>query len=40
LGVAHDREGSWKVATEAQHKFCEYHDGGDAFDFIFLATAH
>jgi superkiller protein 3 len=40
LGVAHYRLGEDKAAVAALHKSMELHQGGDAFDWLFLAMAH
>jgi serine/threonine protein kinase/tetratricopeptide (TPR) repeat protein/WD40 repeat protein len=37
LGVAYYRSGNWKAAREALDKSRELRQGGDAFDFFFLA---
>src|SRR5262249_37928176 len=39
LGVAHYRAGNWKAAIEALDKSRAFRQGGDAFDFLFLAMA-
>ncbi|MEX0679483.1 MAG: protein kinase [Pirellulales bacterium] len=39
LGVAQYRAGNWKAAIEALEKSMELRDGGDAFDWFFLAMA-
>jgi tetratricopeptide (TPR) repeat protein len=39
LGVAHYRAGNWKAAVEALDKSRAFRNGGDAFDFFFLAMA-
>jgi len=40
LGVAYYRAGEWKAAIEALNKSMDLSNGGDAFDFFFLAMAH
>ena len=40
LGVAHYRAGNWKDAALALDRSRELRQGGDAFDFFFLAMAH
>jgi tetratricopeptide (TPR) repeat protein len=40
LGVAHYRAGDWKPCIETLEKSMELPQGGDAFDFFFLAMAH
>src|SRR5207249_2419131 len=40
LGVAHYRAGDWNAAIEALTKSMELRQGGDAFDWFFLAMAH
>ena len=40
LGVAHYRAGDWKAAIEALTKSMELRNGGDSFDWFFLAMAH
>jgi tetratricopeptide (TPR) repeat protein len=40
LGVAHYRLGEHKDAIEALHKSMELRQGGDPFDWLFLAMAH
>jgi serine/threonine protein kinase/tetratricopeptide (TPR) repeat protein/WD40 repeat protein len=40
LGVAHYRAGNWKAAVEALDRSRALRQGGDAFDFFFLAMAH
>ena len=40
LGVAHYRDGDWKAAIEALAKSMELRQGGDIFDWLFLAMAH
>jgi tetratricopeptide (TPR) repeat protein len=40
LGVARYRAGDWKGAVEALTKSVELRQGGDSFDFFFLAMAH
>lgn len=40
LGVAQYRAGDWPAAVEALTKSTELRDGGDAFDWFFLAMAH
>ena len=37
LGVAAYRSGDWKTASEALEKSMSLHQGGDAFDWFFLA---
>ncbi len=39
LGVAHYRAGDWKAAVEALEQSRECHNGGDGYDFFFLAMA-
>jgi tetratricopeptide (TPR) repeat protein len=39
LGVAHYRAGDWTSAVEALNKSIELREGGDAFDWFFLAMA-
>jgi Flp pilus assembly protein TadD len=39
LGAAHYRKRDWKAAIDALDKSREYREGGDAFDFFFLAMA-
>jgi tetratricopeptide (TPR) repeat protein len=39
LGVSHFRAGNWKDAVEALEKSREHHNGGDGYDFFFLAMA-
>src|SRR5262249_48959926 len=39
LGVAHYRVGEWKEALAALEKSMELRQGGDAFDWFFLAMA-
>src|SRR5262249_7620972 len=39
LGVARYRAGNWKAAIEALDKSRASRQGGDAFDFLFLAMA-
>jgi len=40
LGVAHYRAGDWKAAIEALEKSMALRNGGDSFDWFFLAMAH
>jgi tetratricopeptide (TPR) repeat protein len=40
LGVAHYRAGNWKAAIESLEKSRQLSQGGDSFDFFFLAMAH
>jgi tetratricopeptide (TPR) repeat protein/tRNA A-37 threonylcarbamoyl transferase component Bud32 len=40
LGAAHYRCGEHKAAIEALHKSMELRQGGDPFDWLFLAMAH
>jgi tetratricopeptide (TPR) repeat protein len=40
LGVAKYRAGNWRDAIEALQKSMELRDGGDAYDWFFLAMAH
>jgi superkiller protein 3 len=40
LGAAHYRAGHWKDAVAALEKSMELRNGGDAFDWFFLAMAH
>jgi tetratricopeptide (TPR) repeat protein len=40
LGVAHYRSGDWKAASAALTKSMELRNGGDSFDWFFLAMAH
>jgi uncharacterized protein HemY len=40
LGAAHYRAGDWKAAVTALGKSMELRQGGDAFDWFFLAMAH
>jgi eukaryotic-like serine/threonine-protein kinase len=40
LGVARYREGDWWPAIEALQKSMEMRQGGDSFDWFFLAMAH
>jgi hypothetical protein len=40
LGVAQYRSGDWKAAVEALMKSVQLRQGGDSFDFFFLAMAH
>ena len=39
LGAAHYRAGDWVAAIEALNKSMELRQGGDAFDWYFLAMA-
>jgi hypothetical protein len=39
LGVARYRNGNWKSAIEALMKSAQLRNGGDSFDFFFLAMA-
>jgi tetratricopeptide (TPR) repeat protein len=40
LGVAHYRNGDWKAAVDALTKSVRLRQGGDSFEFFFLAMAH
>jgi hypothetical protein len=40
LGAAHYRAGNWKDAVAALDKSMELRNGGDSFDWFFLAMAH
>jgi uncharacterized protein HemY len=40
LGVAHYRTSDWKAAIGALTKSMELRNGGDSFDWFFLAMAH
>jgi tetratricopeptide (TPR) repeat protein len=40
LGVALYRAGEWKAATDALGRSMELRNGGDSFDWFFLAMAH
>jgi tetratricopeptide (TPR) repeat protein len=40
LGVAHYRAGDWPKAIEWLEKSQEVRNGGDSFDWYFLAMAH
>jgi tetratricopeptide (TPR) repeat protein/serine/threonine protein kinase len=40
LGAAQYRAGDWKAARSALEKSMELHQGGDAFDWFFLAMTH
>src|SRR5262249_45259167 len=40
LGVTHYRAGDWKAAITALQKAIPLRQGGDSFDFFFLAMAH
>src|SRR5262249_15890334 len=40
LGVAHYRAGDWKAAVETLEKSMSLRQGGDSFDWFFLAMAH
>src|SRR5262249_14338469 len=40
LGVAYYRAGQWKAAIDSLEKSHVLRNGGDAFDFVFLAMAH
>jgi tetratricopeptide (TPR) repeat protein len=40
LGTAHYRAGEWKSAIAALEKSTELRNGGDSFDWFFLAMAH
>src|SRR5262249_53239156 len=40
LGAAHYRAGDWKAAVAALDKAVALRQGGDAFDWLFLAMAH
>jgi serine/threonine protein kinase/Flp pilus assembly protein TadD len=40
LGAARYRAGDWSGAMEALNKSVELRDGGDAYDWLFLAMAH
>ena len=39
LGAAHYRAGDWKAAVTALDKSMQLHNGGDSFDWVFLAMA-
>ena len=39
LGIAFYRSGQWQEAVEALQKSMELHDGGDAWDWFYLAMA-
>jgi WD40 repeat protein len=40
LGTAHYRAENWKDAVESLEKSMEFRNGGDGFDWFFLAMAH
>jgi uncharacterized protein HemY len=40
LGVARYRAGEWKRAIEALEKSRQLRQGGDSYDYFFLAMAH
>jgi tetratricopeptide (TPR) repeat protein/tRNA A-37 threonylcarbamoyl transferase component Bud32 len=40
LGVAHYRAGNWQAAVDALKQSTRLRQGGDAFDWLFLAMAH
>jgi tetratricopeptide (TPR) repeat protein len=40
LGVAHYRAGDWRAAVTALDKSMELRNGGDGFDWLFMAMAH
>jgi serine/threonine protein kinase/WD40 repeat protein len=40
LGVIHYRAGKWQAAIDALTRSMELHNGGDGFDWFFLAMAH
>ncbi len=40
LGAAHCCAASWKEAVAALEKSMKLHNGGDSFDWFFLAMAH
>ena len=40
LGAAHYRAGNWKDSMAALAKSMELRQGGDSFDWFFLAMAH
>jgi tetratricopeptide (TPR) repeat protein len=40
LGVARYRAGHWKAAVQALEQSQKLREGGDAFDWLFLAMAH
>jgi serine/threonine protein kinase/tetratricopeptide (TPR) repeat protein len=40
LGVAHYRAGDWKASVASLEKSMELANGGDSFDWFFLAMAH
>jgi tetratricopeptide (TPR) repeat protein len=40
LGAAHYRAGNWKEAVTALEKSMQLRQGGDGFDWFFLAMAH
>jgi Flp pilus assembly protein TadD len=40
LGVAQLRAGQWQLAIESLQKSMDLRNGGDAFDWFFLAMAH
>jgi WD40 repeat protein/tetratricopeptide (TPR) repeat protein len=40
LGVAQYRAGNWKEAVAALQKSMQFRNGGDSFDWFFLAMAH
>jgi tetratricopeptide (TPR) repeat protein len=40
LGVAHYRAGDWEAAIAALDKAKQLHNGGDIYDWFFLAMTH
>jgi Flp pilus assembly protein TadD len=40
LGVAHYRAGDWQAAIDALNQSCQLRQGGDVFDWFFLAMAY
>jgi tetratricopeptide (TPR) repeat protein len=40
LGVVHYRAGNWQSAVETLDKSMSLRNGGDSFDYFFLAMAH
>jgi uncharacterized protein HemY len=40
LGMAHYRAGNWQAAIDALKQSTKLRQGGDAFDWLFLAMAH
>jgi tetratricopeptide (TPR) repeat protein len=40
LGVARYRAGEYKAAVEALYRAAELRQGGDAYEWLFLAMAH